>query len=389
MACSSEGLDVQEQKQRSVSFDTYTARFLTRGGDAGTTRTAVDAIPNGRSIGVYAYYHDDSFWFTKAGFNEPNFMWNQQVTYREDFGVFDYTPVKYWPNEESDKVSFIAYYPHTPMDDGVPIDLATSPTGVLPQLDIYDVGLPTFLFAVKDNVAEQEDFMVSDLITDLPVSRAIDDDPNEPFNNLTVYDKVRFVFHHALSMVEFRVVADDDIAADLVEFQVNSLTVTDIKSCGLLKTLYNNPVTSLRWEVQYVPHTYHFQLSEPQLLLPQTLVDEAMLTLDYKLKFKNNSSVYQYKDGTLVDMGGGKFDDYPVLDLDGLKGGYTYANTASVQLNTLKNTATGLPLTEWQYNHRYIYTIRLRANRIEFTGTVVEWGDTDDMPYDEYDISSE
>lgn len=388
MACSSEGPDVQVQKQRPVDFGAYTARFLTRGGDAGTTRTAVSAIPNDKSIGVYAYYHDESLWSTKAGFNEPNFMWNQQVTYRGDIDVFDYTPVKYWPNEESDKVSFIAYYPHTPMDDGVPIDLGTSPTGVLPQLDIYDVGLPTFLFAVKDNVEEQEDFMVSDLITDLPVSRAIDDDPNEPFNNLTVTDKVEFVFHHLLSMVEFRVVADDDIAADLVEFRVNKLTVTDIKSCGLLKVLYNNPVTSFRWEVQYLPHTYSFQLEKPQLLLPQTLVDEAMLTLDYELVFEGSSSVFKYNDGSLTGGDDGQYNDDPVLD--GTTGSYTYANVASVQLNTLKNTATGLPLTEWQYNHHYIYTIRLRANRIEFTGEVVEWGDTDNMPSGDFiDIPSE
>lgn len=53
---------------------------------------------------------------------------------------------------------------------------------------------------------------------------------------------------------------------------------------------------------------------------------------------------------------------------------YTYSNTASIQLNEMKQTGTNEALTKWLPNHHYIYTIRLRANRIEFTGEVVDWG---------------
>jgi hypothetical protein len=42
----------------------------------------------------------------------------------------------------------------------------------------------------------------------------------------------------------------------------------------------------------------------------------------------------------------------------------------------MKQTGTNEALTKWLPNHHYIYTIRLRANRIEFTGEVVDWGDT-------------
>ena len=47
--------------------------------------------------------------------------------------------------------------------------------------------------------------------------------------------------------------------------------------------------------------------------------------------------------------------------------------------STMKRTGTNEALTEWEHNHHYIYTIRLRANRIDFTGQVVEWGDTQDI----------
>jgi sRNA-binding protein len=43
----------------------------------------------------------------------------------------------------------------------------------------------------------------------------------------------------------------------------------------------------------------------------------------------------------------------------------------------MKRTGTSEALTEWLPNHHYIYTIRLRANRIDFEGYVAEWGDTD------------
>ena len=58
---------------------------------------------------------------------------------------------------------------------------------------------------------------------------------------------------------------------------------------------------------------------------------------------------------------------------------YTYRNdNASLQLNELIASRSGLPLKEWLPGHHYVYTIRLRAERIEMTGQVVEWGDIDE-----------
>lgn len=48
----------------------------------------------------------------------PDFMFNQHVTFSS--GEWTYNPVKYWPNESGDYVSFFAYAPYEPMpmDDG-------------------------------------------------------------------------------------------------------------------------------------------------------------------------------------------------------------------------------------------------------------------------------
>ena len=43
----------------------------------------------------------------------------------------------------------------------------------------------------------------------------------------------------------------------------------------------------------------------------------------------------------------------------------------------MKNPTTGANVGEWLPGTHYVYTIRLSANRIEYTGQVVDWGDTD------------
>ena len=45
----------------------------------------------------------------------------------------------------------------------------------------------------------------------------------------------------------------------------------------------------------------------------------------------------------------------------------------------MKRTGTNEALTTWEPNHHYIYTIRLCANRIDFTGQVVAWGDSQEI----------
>lgn len=363
-ACSNEGPDLSEQQLRAVGFGSYTEQFQTRGSDVQR------AIPDGGSMGVYAYYHDGSTWADDAdalsldaSANKllPDFMWNQQCTYSADLDAFVYTPLKYWPNEESDKLSFIAYYPFTNPDI---LEGPASPaqTGLTPLITNSGKGLPSFNFTVKDDAEDQVDLLVSDLIVDLPQTRDTEDDPGTPFNDLSIYDKVKFLFHHALAKVEFRIVADADIRKDIVKFRLSKLEITHINKTGTLTTSYDagTSTTSLSWSGQSNEQAYAFKTYVPQLLMPQPL-DDAMLDLSYSITFKSDGTTYHYPEvGTT-----------PVADEE-----YTYNNQATLQLNEMKQTGTNTPLTEWLPNHHYIYTIRLRANRIEFTGEVVDWGDT-------------
>lgn len=64
------------------------------------------------SIGIFAYYNQNGVASTT-----PNFMNNQQATYDASSSSWNYSPVKYWPTNANDNLSFYAYYPYRASDD--------------------------------------------------------------------------------------------------------------------------------------------------------------------------------------------------------------------------------------------------------------------------------
>lgn len=360
--------ETTERGQHPIAFrEAYTAQ-PTR---SNARFTAIKGIPVGQSMGVYAYQHDvaERDYTTDM----PNFMWNQQVMSMDQTEPFTYAPLKYWPNDESQKLSFIAYFPYTEESPGhvESPEYPDNPTGLRTLLANDDTGLPYFVFTVKENAAEQVDFLVSEVIANLPKTRDTDDDPHKPFNDLSIYDRVPFLFYHMTAKVEFRIVADAEIRKDIVHFRLKDLRLTNVNTTGTLTPSYNAETgTSFAWSDLSTKRKYAFTTYVPQLLLPQLIGDDVMLNLDYEITFKGDGTTYSYDgSGNIVE-----------------EQEYTYGNIASLQLNTMKATSTGIPVGEWRYNHHYVYTIRLRANRIEFDAEVVEWGDTHsitDIPIEE------
>lgn len=367
MACSSEETtrtaETAGSTLRPVAFkEAYTVQ-PTR---SSAMFTATAGIPVGQSMGVYAYLHNTDTRNYSA--DSPNFMWNQKATRQEETEPFTYAPLKYWPNDENSKLSFIAYFPYCngADNDGTDEDIAS--TGITPRLTNSGTGLPTFDFTVKNAIDNQVDFLVSDVLPNMPKSRDTNDDPGLPFNDLTITDRVQFLFKHMTAKVEFRIVADAKIRKDIVNFQLTTLSVSNLYKSGRLTPSYDKEtgLTSFNWSDQSNVQDYTFKTNTPQLLMPQTLLNTAMLNLSYNITFKSDGTSYRYEGST------------PVAEQD-----YTYYNEASLQLNTMKLTDTDIPLTTWEPNHHYIYTIRLRANRIDFEGEVVDWGEyktLDDIP---------
>lgn len=81
-------------------------------GDGPTTRASGeindDATLQAVSFGVFGSYTGRLTYENTTV--SSDFMYNQQVTFAN--GIWSYSPVKYWPNDERDYVSFFAYAPY-------------------------------------------------------------------------------------------------------------------------------------------------------------------------------------------------------------------------------------------------------------------------------------
>ena len=379
MACSSNEEPVTTMtttggSMRAIAIgDAYTAQ-PTRSSAAYSVEQGIDA---GQSIGVYAYYHDGSTWDADEAYNTanpeapkrliPNFMWNQQATCLEKGGNFSYSPLKYWPNESDDKLSFMAYFPYTDVNAADP-GSAESPTktGLTPLMANSDAGLPSFRFTVNESADNQVDFLLSELLPNLPNgTSAVSPGNPDDRSTLTVTDRVHFLFHHMTSKVEFRIVAATEVRNDIAHFRLNSLSVSHLYKDGTLTPAYSAGVTTYAWSEQSAKHgtspayTFPLKTLTGYLMMPQTLSNDVKLSISYDVTFKSDGTTYTYDgEGRLV----------PQQD-------YTYSNDATIQLNTMKRTGTDTPLTEWLPNHHYVYYIRIGAETIEFEGQVVEWLD--------------
>ncbi len=196
-SCTSSNDGMEELlKGRPVGFDTYVS---TKG-----VSTDIETLKTG-GFGVFAYHHvaigqTEAEW---DGTGTPNFMNNQKVTYSSPMWV--YSPVKYWPNNSNDRVSFLAYGPYDATQ--------TIITDNCPK--------------IKHTLSTSEKMV--DLIGAVPVYNAGGKSPN---NNT-----VDFHFKHLLTRVKFSAKIASGIMPGGPETNVY---VTDLQLVGTdNRSLYN------------------------------------------------------------------------------------------------------------------------------------------------------
>lgn len=171
-SCSNEETRVNEPKSDAIEFGTYLGR------DA-ESRASVFDTDDMKTDGfaVFASYTRQDNFSTEA---TMNFMYNQKVTYVGS--AWTYSPLKYWPNNTGDKVSFFAYAPHN-----VP--------GAVPTANKAEV-----TFTVQDAVAAQKDLVVADALKNL--------------SKQAITGNVTFAFKHVLARVGLNVEAMFDLVND-------------------------------------------------------------------------------------------------------------------------------------------------------------------------------
>ena len=233
-------------------------------------------LQTGTSFGVFAYYTKTSNWNSVKTSTTPNFMYNQEVTYNGS--AYTYTPLKYWPNNTGDKVTFWAYYPYTASP--ILFKLGTSN-----PFDETSKNIPDIRFTVSDGTT---DFMVSDLA------------PNK--TKPAVADSVLLTFNHTLSKISFYVKKIDAAVPEKYTVKLKTIRFDDI----YLAATYNNYTSgwadygNSRGSVpafapddpdDYLTLTTSFPVEgSPQvvsMLLPQDLSYQyAMLRVEYTIDFE-------------------------------------------------------------------------------------------------------
>ena len=181
------------EEANAVLFDTYTGRApQTRGVEMTDTKLQED------HFGVLGYYTAQTVWSEAAAKATPNFMYNQKVVH--DSG-WKYTPIKYWPTAQNDKVSFFAYAPYN--DKAVEGEGAKNNNGIVLS-DNATGSTPTITFTVQG---------APENMVDLVTANALDKGNKVATSNETTTntspEQVDFKFNHVLSRVEFKAKASE------------------------------------------------------------------------------------------------------------------------------------------------------------------------------------
>jgi hypothetical protein len=225
-------------KEEKADNDLVPITFSSYFGAQATTRASVE---NAEQLGVegfsvFAYYTGTSDYDDVKTTAIPNFMYNQKVNGTRtktidhiDYVVGDdYSPIKYWPNNEGEKITFFAYGTHVPVRE---VDYYKQDGTIGQRYEEYDPSEPVYganafktgnsseVVAIsKSNYAgtpfliysmDANDGVVDiDDMTDLVVASGSYDK--------TKGDDVTFAFQHALSAFGFGVsgVFNSTIATD-------------------------------------------------------------------------------------------------------------------------------------------------------------------------------
>lgn len=145
-SCSNDEVTLAYPQDDAIEFGTYLGRdVLTRGVVLGNTNLA--------NFGVFASYTGETDWASTDGYN---FMYNQIV--EKSGSNWVYSPKKYWPTNQGDKISFFAYAPYatgaTAPNNGITVVSAKTATDA-PVIN-YNI--------TADNLENQADFVADVLM---------------------------------------------------------------------------------------------------------------------------------------------------------------------------------------------------------------------------------
>ena len=176
-----------------IAFDVVAADALTRATGEIASTEALKASDLG--FGVFACYTGNlQYEYTSV---QPDFMYNQQVKWATSASAWTYEPVKYWPNQASDYVTFFAYAPYEVAPDGLKCIAEFSKAD--------DLGDPWLIYKLAQDPWSATNGQV-DLLYGINEGTSEDASDDQPWydQQKSGYDsssKLTFTFKHALACI--------------------------------------------------------------------------------------------------------------------------------------------------------------------------------------------
>ena len=187
-------------------------------GEADETKTT-SPLPTSTNFRIFAFYQpgvvdDDPAVDYTGTWNDlsinqwtPNFMFNQAVTYDGTARMWKYSPVKYWPNNAENTITFWAYSPYYGDESILKLYKANANVSYANTIP----GVPEIEFTTDGT----RDLLVSELAQDQSYRGG------NPANGTVALE-----FHHTMSWVDFRVKKVDD--GDLYDIVLKSITIENL-----------------------------------------------------------------------------------------------------------------------------------------------------------------
>ena len=385
LAASCLDVQVQQSELDRVDFSWYTFRSNPKPMPVATradTNVMVGGsgvethLPSGKSFGVFGYYHPQvsnsvaGGWKDLTHDNTPNLFYNEQVSISESAGVYSYSYVhsRYWPNNNRDRMSFIAYYPYYA---GIATGLIDRNALVESFLDSHyeREGMVGFYYLVDPDPAKHVDFLVSDLCCDQ--SKALWDQNHSTGLTGTANGNVKFYFHHALSQIRIKNVSFDKSGNEDLELHVNYIMFNNVAVYGECipepdfshkdANTGRTPVTPT-WPVgglsQVRPNLTSgvaaeicYDYTDPEH--PEFLPEKALLMIPHT--FFEGASVEVNFDVSRPMSAGGEHYEYE-----------SYTQTAQLR-------SAALELYGWEPGKIYTYNISLNLEKISINADVTDW----------------
>lgn len=358
MSCSKDETTMSiPQGDNVIEFGTYVGR------DAQTRGSVLDidglkAVDKG--FGVFAHYTGPADY--SAGTTKPNFMYNQKVAWA--INKWEYTPVKYWPNNVGDKVSFFAYAPYSVGTENNIFDFSSNAGAG---------GDPTLRFTV-DGIAKNQ----TDLLWGVNASDGL---PYVDQQKQTVTGNINFTLKHALARIGFNVEALVDITTGDGSITAGTqIVVTQVELIGGFYkngelNLNNTVANTSKWTLESNA-SRTFELSSSN----DNFVDEQ----DYGVS--SNATHGQLVTATKSKLNAD--DSYLMVipqefssanDLEKIQLRVTYdVITADGTLDTGQSKVTNV-ITSDPFNftfdsgNAYVFNLHLGLNSVKFDATVTDW----------------